>query len=284
MRKLSLVLFACCALAIHAQNATPAPDAPPQSSASAPTANAAQDQSTAKARAALDAMVTALGGDRWLAIQNAYSAGRIAAFFQGKPTGGTVQFWDWKTSTDERLDLDEKAHDRQKWIQIYTEKQCWEITYKGKKPMQRGPMDSDPCGDTMRRHAHSIEVAVKQWMKDPNTVLLYEGQSLAERHLAVQVTMINSDNDSITIQMDATTHLPLRRTYYWRDPVYKDKNEEVEEYDDYHNIDGLPTPFAISRFHNGDMTLQRFLFKASYNVALPEDGFDADAIAAKISK
>ncbi len=32
------------------------------------------------------------------------------------------------------------------------------------------------------------------------------------------------------------THLPLRRSYFWRDPVYKDKNEETEEYDDYHNI------------------------------------------------
>jgi hypothetical protein len=58
----------------------------------------------------------------------------------------------------------------------------------------------------------------------------------------------------------------------------------VEEYDDYHDVDGLPTPFAISRFHNGDMTQQRFLFKADYNTPLPEFGFDADALAAKISK
>ncbi|HEX4004829.1 MAG TPA: hypothetical protein VHX60_01515 [Acidobacteriaceae bacterium] len=276
------MLLAGCALAIHAQTAAPAADAPPSSTASAP-ANTAQDTSTEKARAALDAMVQALGGDRWLNLENTYTTGRIAAFYQGKPTGGTVQFWDWKTSTDERLDLDEKMHDRRKWVQIFTPTQCWEITYQGKKPMQKGPMEGNPCDQAIRRRKHSIEVAVKQWMKDPNTVLLYEGQSLAERHLAIQVTLINTDNDSITIQMDATTHLPLRRTYYWRDPEYKDKNEEVEEYDDYHNIDGLPTPFAITRFHNGDMTLQRFVFKAALNAPLPEDGFDADAIAAKIA-
>ena len=42
-------------------------------------------------------------------------------------------------------------------------------------------------------------------MKDPTTVLMYEGQSLAERHLAQQVTLLNADNDSITIQIDAMT-------------------------------------------------------------------------------
>ncbi len=55
-----------------------------------------------------------------------------------------------------------------------------------------------------------------------------------ERHLADQTTLINADNDSITIQTDAETHLPLRRSYQWRDPLYKDKNTDAEEYDDYH--------------------------------------------------
>ena len=39
--------------------------------------------------------------------------------------------------------------------------------------------------------------------------------------------------------MDTQTHLPLRRTFQWRDPVYKDKNLDAEEYDDYHTIDGI---------------------------------------------
>ncbi len=228
-------------------------------------------------------MVQALGGDRWLNLQNSFVQGRIAAFYEGKPTGGTVQFWDWKTADNERLDLDEKMKDRVKWVQVFTPTQCWEITYKGKKPLIRGPMESDPCQEAIRRHDHSIAVAVKFWMKNPNTVLLYEGRSMAERRMAEQVTLLNGNDDSITILMDAETHLPLKRTYYWRDPEYKDKNQEDEEYDDYHNVDGLPTPFSITRLHNGEMTQQRFILKAGYNVQLPVDGFDADALAAKIA-
>jgi hypothetical protein len=42
--------------------------------------------------------------------------------------------------------------------------------------------------------------------------------------------------------MDVQTHLPLARTFQWRDPEYHDKNTDTEEYDDYHTIDGFPTP------------------------------------------
>jgi hypothetical protein len=280
MRKIPLLVlvFGCASLSAQ----TVSPDAPPQASAAAASAPA-QDPGAAKARAALDAMVTALGSDRWLNLQSSYVEGRIAAFYQGKPTGGTIQFWDWKTPATERVDLDEKSHDRHDWVQIFTPKGCWEVTYKGVEPMKKtSSMDSDPCAEAGRRADHSIEAAVKIWMKNPNTILLYEGRSMVERRMAEQVTLLNGNDDSITILMDAETHLPLRRTYYWRDPVYKDKNQEDEEYDDYHVVNGLPTPFSITRLHNGDVTVQRYVFKASYNVDLPPDIFNLDAIAAKI--
>jgi len=49
-------------------------------------------------------------------------------------------------------------------------------------------------------------------------------------------------------------------------------------------VDGFQTPFNITRFKNGDMVNQRFLFKAVYNQALPADEFSPDAAAAKIVK
>ncbi len=273
-----LFLICCFAFAAHAQSALPAPDTPPSSSTGAST-TAAEDPSAAKARAALNAMIEALGGERWLNLENSYTEGRIAAFYQGKPTGETILYWDWRTPIVERIDLTEKKHDKHDWIQIFSGNQCWEITYRGKHTIA-----SDQCGAAIRRRDHSVDAAVRVWMKQPSTILMYDGQSLAARHLAEQVTLLNAENDAITIQMDAQTHLPLRCSWSWRDPVYHDKDQDVEEYDDYHNIEGLPTPFTISRFHNGDETQQRFVMKADYNVPLPMDWFDVDAAAARYEK
>ncbi|HLJ76389.1 MAG TPA: hypothetical protein VKT75_03205 [Acidobacteriaceae bacterium] len=281
MRKTPVLLLACFALTLHAQTSPASPDAPPAPSQA--SAAGSSDAGVAKARAALDAMVKALGGDRWLNVQNVYVTGRIASFYQGKPTGGTIQFWEWKTPDKERLDLDEKSHDRHRWVQLFEPTQCREITFKGIEPM-KAPSGPDPCQSAMRSRDHSIEAAVKVWMKDPKTILMWEGQTLAERHLTDQVTLINDQNDSITIQMDADTHLPLARTWYWRDPEYKDRNEEAEDYADYHTVDGLPMPFTISRLHNGDMIQERYIFKGGYNIQLPAELFDAQAILAKIPK
>ncbi len=270
----ALALLLTCGL-IQAQ--TPSPDAPPTSTV--PAAAPTQDPSAAKARAVLDSMIQALGGERWLNLQNRYVEGRIAAFYKGKPTGATVRYWQWDTPRATRVDLTEAKKDKHNWTQVFMGGQCWEITFRGKNPIAK-----EQCDATNRSRDHSIETAVRVWMKDPSTILMYEGQSLAGRHLAQQVTLLNAENDSITIQVDAETHLPLRRSWSWRDPVYRDKNEDAEEYDDYHLIDGLQTPFTITRTHNGDETQQRFIFKAAYNVALPPNGFDVDAIAARWKK
>jgi hypothetical protein len=125
---------------------------------------------------------------------------------------------------------------------------------------------------------------MKVWLKDPNTILVYEGEHTAERHLAEQVTLISPENEAITILMDVQTHLPLQRIFEWRDPTYHDKNTDTEEYDDYHTIDGFPTPFTITRMKNGDVTRQYYVSHVVYNQNLPADFWDPDAEARKVHK
>jgi len=64
------------------------------------------------------------------------------------------------------------------------------------------------------------------------------------------LTLISAQNEASPSRWIRKTHLPLRRSFEWRDPVFKDKNLDAEEYDDYHTFDGIPTPFTITRFKN----------------------------------
>jgi hypothetical protein len=269
---MSRILTAILAASLLGTPAGPALSAPSQPALQ-------QDDSArnaAQARAALDAMVKALGGDAWLNMQNREYQGRTAGFYHGKPSGATAEYWEIHAWPD---------HDRIEFtkhrdvVQIYTGREGWEIIFSGKKPL---PVDQ--VEDYLRRRDHSIETVVKKWLKDPQSILLYEGQRLAERHLAEQVTVISAQNESVTIQIDSQTHLPLNRSFQWRDPLYKDKDEDTEEYDNYRDVDGFQTPFTTTRLKNGDMINQRFLFKALYNQALPADEFSPDAAAAKIVK
>lgn len=258
------------ALALLVALALPRP-APAQSSGD-PEA----DKNAAQARAVLDAMVKALGGDAWLNLRNTMQRGHVAAFFQGRPDLGTTELWIYHQWPD--LDRIEVTKHRDV-LNFYLAGKAWEVTYRGKKPLPE-----DIADEFFRRRNHSIELAVKVWLKDPRTILIYEGKRMAARHMADQVTLISPENESITIQTDEQTHLPLSRSFQWRDPVYKDKNTELEEYAGYQTIQGFPTPLSITRSKNGEMTRQYYIDQVVYNQDLPADFWDVDAAARRVRK
>jgi len=235
----------------------------------------------------LDEMVEALGGDAWLRRHNLREYGRIARFFRGAPTGIVIDFnaihqfpGDNRPEaerigflTDKSMILPGKKIDV---VQIWTGDGGYEITYKGKNSLPHEQIE-----DYYRRRDHSIEDVVRTWLKAPNVVVISEGNTMVERRLAEKVTVLSDNNDAVTIDLDATTHLPLRRTFKWRNETFKDFDEDAEEYDDYHTIQGLPTAFTLTRYHNGDMNSQTFFTKFEYDVDLPPDTFTQEILVKK---
>jgi len=243
-----------------------------------PTQTGGEDaaKNAQRARKALDAMVQALGGQAWLNMKNLVREGHIGAFFHGNPDPGTTEYFEFHEWPDrDRVELT-KHRDV---VEFYLGREGWEVMYRGKKPMDKEILD-----DFLRRRDHSIETAVKVWLKDPNTILVDEGQHQVQRRLADQVTLISAQNESITILMDTESHLPLRRVFQWRDPLYKDKNTDAEEYDNYHVMDGFPTPLSITRFRNDEMYRQYYVKKVSFNQQLPADFWSVDAADKRIRK
>src|SRR5690348_6091416 len=105
-----------------------APQPPVQS---APAAQAApQDENTRKARALIDQMIQALGGQAWLNVSDMREQGRTWSIYHDQPTG-TAQFWlFWKYPDKERVELTKKRD----WIIINNGDQGFEITFRGTAP------------------------------------------------------------------------------------------------------------------------------------------------------
>ena len=235
----------------------------------------------------LDQMVTALGGDAWLNRSTATELGRTAAFFHGAPNGNTIDFSEQQQFrnriqpplerigfiTDKSMILPGKKIDV---VQIWTADNGYEITFKGKDTLPKEQVE-----DYLRRRNHSIEAVIFYWLKQPGVIVIAEGTSMVERHPADKVTVLSADNDAVTIELDATTHLPVSRTFEWRNEQFKDHDEDRETYDDYHTFNGLPTPLTLTRYHNGDIQNQRFLSKVEYNVPLSPDTFNAEILVKK---
>jgi hypothetical protein len=95
------------------------------------------------------------------------------------------------------------------------------------------------------------------------------------------VTVLSADNDSVTISVDGTTRLPVKVSYSWRDPLDRQFDEGSTVFSNYKLIQGVQTPFSVVQYVNGDMSAQRFVTNANYNVALAPTLFETKGITYK---
>ena len=246
-----------------AAQAAPSSTSPPDKLAPA----ISPDQENAgKAKATIEQAIQALGGQTYLTLRDREQQGRGYSFHHGRPNGSGGVFWSFSEFPDkERVELTKERD----IAELYVGNKAWEITYKGPHPVEQKDLD-----DYLRRRRFSLDTVLRTWVNDPSVVLLFEGFAIAAQHPATQITLINSQNESVTLYFDSDTHLPVKKSFSWRDPTDRQRNVEEEVYENYRQVSGVMAPYNLTRYFNGDMTSQRFLNSVTINQGLDEAMFD----------
>jgi hypothetical protein len=240
--------------------------APTQASAPSPTAPVAQENAI-KAKTLIDQAIEALGGQAYLDIRDMSQQGRTYSFHRGEATSAGVLFWRFVKFPDkERVEVTKQRD----VAYVYNGDKGYEITFKG-----TAGLDAKVLADYLRRRDHSLEWVLRRWIHEPGIALFYDGPAVAADKPADQVSVLNSQNDSVTLYFDSATHLPVKKVFTWRDPTDNLRNTEEEIYDAYRPTQGIMTPYSITRFYNGEMSNQRFLNTVTYNNGLNESMFEA---------
>jgi hypothetical protein len=269
MRQLSPILLLAISLWGQAPASSPPAAQNPSSTVESGPALPVDLENARKAKALLDQAIQALGGQAYLNIHDLQMAGRTYSFHHGQPTSNGIQFWRFIEYPDkDRIELTKQRD----VAQLYNGNKGFEITYKGPHPMEEKDVT-----DYLRRRRFSLETVLRSWVGDSAVALFYEGNAIAAEHPALQVSLINSKNESVTLYFDVDTHLPIKKKFSWRDPVDKQHNLEEEIYDNYRPVQGIMTPYDVARYFNGDISNQRFLNSAAYNQGLDPAMFDPNS-------
>jgi hypothetical protein len=249
-----------------AQTASPAGTTPATSS----TQSIPSDhESERKAKAVLDQMTEALGGQAYLTIQDISQEGRGYTFHLGRPNSYGTVFWRfYKFPDKDRVELTKQRD----VVEIYNGDKGSEVTYKGVRAAE-----TKDLADYIRRRHYSLDGVIRTWLHEPGIALFYDGPTVADQKAVDQVTIMNAHNEAVVLYIDSLTHLPVKKTFTWRDPTDKQRNIEDEVWDNYRLVQGVMTPFSITRYYNGDMSNQRFLTSVSYNKGLSDSLFDPEA-------
>jgi hypothetical protein len=250
----------------------------PGAAASAPATSApavsapaisADKENARKARALIDQAIQALGGQNYLNIRDREMQGRSYSFHHGRPSNGGVIFWGFSEYPDkERIELTKERD----VTELYVGNKGYEITYKGVHSSEKQDLE-----DYLRRRRFSLDTMLRNWVNDPGVVLLFEGFAIAAQHPSQQVTLINAQDEAVTLYFDNDTHLPVKKTFKWRDPVDRQNNLEEEVYENYRAVSGIMAPYNVTRFFNGDMASQRFLNLVTINQGLDQTMFDPNS-------
>ena len=275
MKFLNLIVVLAILLAISVFTRPAAVAQAPGQASSGPSAAQTQSippadlENARKARSLLDQAIHALGGDAFLNIHDMQEEGRTYTFYHGRPTSNGILFWRFTEYPDkERIELTKERD----VAYLYTGEKGYELTYKGPRPVEKKDLE-----DYLRRRRLSLETLLRVWTNDPKVALFYDGTALAGNLPADQITMINSKDEAVKLFFDLETHLPIKKSYTWRDPVDKERNVEEELYDNYRLVQGVMTPWGFTRYFNGDMQSQRFVNGVHYNQALNQAMFDPDS-------
>ncbi|MGA7158001.1 MAG: hypothetical protein WBY53_14195 [Acidobacteriaceae bacterium] len=240
-----------------------------------PSAQVAGVHDAGRGRELLEAMVKALGGRAWLNRETWVFRGRTTTFYKGEPEGGALQFEEYgrmQPFAERVVTIGHYgpviAKDHADVADVWVGDRGYEVTYKGTVALPEKKVE-----DFLRWRRHSVD-AVVAWLREPEVLVTYAGTKMVERRLVDEVRVIGAGDDAVTLELDQGTHLPVRLSFPWRDPAYKDWNTDVEELENYHAVRGVMTPFAVTRTHNGDVVSERFLTDAEYGAALAADMFD----------
>jgi hypothetical protein len=272
MKRSLSILILVCSLWPHAWGQSQ--PTPSQSLTPAPAPKAAlpaipEDDNARKAKELVAQAIQALGGPAYLNVRDREQTGRGYVLHHGRQEGVGVLFWSFTQFPDkERVELTPERD----IAELYVGNKGWEITYKGAHPIEQKDLD-----DYQRQHHFSLDAVLRTWVNDPGVIFLFDGNAIASQHETYQVTLINAKDESVTLYFDINTHLPVKKTFTWRDPVDKQKNLEEEIYDNYKPVSGIMAPSNVTRYFNGDMSRQRFIFSVTINQGLDPAMFDPNS-------
>jgi len=223
------------------------------------------EQSEAKARELVKLAVEALGGSAYLNVHDATCTGRLGSFDHSGELTGFGKFIDYAEPPDKER---QENLPKRNIISVYNGDKGWDL--------DRGGVSEAPQSDVADYKEDvqkDIDNILRHRVHEKGIELRYGGADVVDLKQAQWIELVDSDDRTIRIAFADNTHLPIRKTVETRNPRTRFKTGEIEYYSNYHPIDGIQTPFQITRERNGIKIFQVFFDTCKYNTSLSDQLF-----------
>jgi hypothetical protein len=198
------------------------------------------EQSTAKARELVSAAIQALGGDAYLGVRDITRAGRLSQFGSNGDLLGFVEVFDYTLLPDKRR---REYSKRRNIIDVFNGDEGWSLDKEGVEDTSAAALDV--YQENLRRGMDNFFRF--RFNKEEGIVLRYGGMDLVDMKQVDWVEVSDREHRVIRIAIDRSTHLPIRAINLQRDPITRNRVEEIDYFSNYQTIQGVVVPFRVAR-------------------------------------
>jgi hypothetical protein len=230
-----------------------------------------------RGRKLIDDAVQALGGEKFLHMQDRTESGRAYSFYREQISGLSIAkiYTRYITVAAGKTGEDLGQRERQAFGKnedysvLFNENGAWEITWRGAKELPK-----DQYARYRDSTLRNIFYILRQRLNEPGMIFEYRGSDVFENQPVEIIDITDSQDRLVTLFLHQSTKLPLRQLYARRNPQTKERDEEVTLFSRYRDVGGgIQWPHQIRRERNGEKVYEIFSESVMVNKDLTDDLF-----------
>jgi hypothetical protein len=239
-------------------------------------AGQAKESIEVRGKRVVDEAIAALGGQKFLTMQNRIESGRAYSFLHDQLTGRAIAkiYTTYTPVAAGKTGVDLGVLERQgfgkneEYYVLFNNQGAWEVTFRGAKRL-----DDERVQRNHDTTMNNVFYILRQRLNEPGLIFESRGSDVIENADVELVDITDSQNRVITVAFHHSTKLPVRQVWVWRDPETKERNEEITRFSRYRNVDGVQWPHQIDRERNGRKVYDIFSDSVLINQNFPDDLF-----------
>ena len=229
----------------------------------------------------IDQALAAMGGERFLQMQDRVEAGRAYSFYREQLSGLSLAkiYTRYLIRPEPPVPGFIGVRERQAFGKnedsavLFTDGNAYDITFRGARPLP-APLQERFRETTLR----NIFYILRQRLGEPGLTFTSKGADVLDNRSVEIVEIADADNRVITVYFSTVTNLPVRQVTIRRDPATRLPIEEVTLFSKYRDVGGgVMWPYDVQRQRDGEKIFEIYSESVVINRDLKDNLFTLPA-------
>lgn len=230
-------------------------------------------QQASRGKKFVEDVIAALGGDRFLHMQNRIEGGRAYSFYNEQLSGLMIatiytEYLDRPPEKGVAIRERQVFGKHQDYSVLFSEDQAWDVTFRGARPLS-----DQPLSRYLNSTFNNIFYILRERYNEPGLEFDYIGDDVFENTEVALVDVIDNQDHIVHVMFDRNTKLPVRQSFDYVEPTTKFRMTEATVYAKYRDVSGIMWPYSIQRERNDEKVYEIYSDKVQFNQNLPSSTF-----------